>query len=116
MADEFKGINQETLKNVEALKGSMKEISEATAAANKQLQQQGRLIQDYRSNYSAIASSASKFAKLQDEASKSASATSKALKEQQTQLSNVRSLNAQIENLMDQMVDASEKEVKLLQR
>jgi len=116
MADEFKGINQETLKNIEALKGSMKEISEATAKANRQLQQQGSLIQDYRKNYSDIASSAGKFAKLQDEASKSASATGKALKEQQSQLSNIRSLNAQIDNLMDQMIGASKEEEKILQK
>jgi ribosomal protein L13E len=116
MADDFRGINQETLKNVESLKGSIKEIADATAAANRQLQQQGRLIQDYRSNFSSIVTSASQFAKLQDEASRSASATSKALSEQQKQLSNVRSLNAQIENLMDQMVNASKEEEKLLLR
>jgi chromosome segregation ATPase len=116
MAEEFKGINQETLKNVEALKGSMKDIADATSSANKQLQQQGRLIQDYRSNYTAIVASAGKFAQLQSEASKSASATSKSLAEQQRQLSNVKSLNAQIENLMDQMVNASKEEEKLLLR
>jgi signal transduction histidine kinase len=116
MAEDFRGINQETLKNVEALKGSMKEIADATAAANRSLQQQGRLIQDYRSNFNSIVTSSSQFAKLQDEASKSSSATGKALKEQQTQLSNIRSLNAQIENLMDQMVNASKEEEKLLLR
>ena len=116
MADDFRGINQETLKNVESLKGSMKEIADATAAANRQLQQQVGLIQDYRSNFSSIVTSASQFAKLQDEASRSASATSKALSEQQKQLSNIRSLNAQIENLMDQMVNASKEEEKLLLR
>jgi len=103
MADEFKGINQETLKNVEAIKGSMREISESTSAASKQLQQSNRLLADYRKNYSAITNSAGKFAELQDEASRSAKATGKALKEQQTQLSNIRSLNAQIDNLYDQM-------------
>lgn len=116
MADEFKGINQETLKNVEAIKSSMAEIATASAKANKQLTEQSRLLADYRKNYSDIASSAGKFAKLQDEASRSASATGKALKEQQTQLSNVRSLNAQIENLMDQMVSASEEQNKVLKR
>jgi len=116
MADEFKGINQQTLKNVEAVKSSMAEIATASAKANKQLTDQQRLLADYKKNYSDIASSAGKFAKLQDEASRSASATGKALKEQQIQLSNIRSLNAQIENLMDQMVKATEEENRALQR
>jgi len=116
MADEFKGINQQTLKNVEAIKSSMVEIATASAKANQQLTQQTRLLADYKKSYSDIASSAGKFAKLQDEASRSASATGKALKEQQIQLSNIRSLNAQIENLMDQQVSATDEQNKALKR
>ena len=112
MAENFQGINQETLKNVELLKNSMKEISDSTKNINKQLEQQVNIT----SNYASIVSSASKFAELQTKVSKSASTTTKAFGEQQKQLSNIKSLNAQIENLMDQMVTASKEEEKLLLR
>jgi hypothetical protein len=116
MAEEFKGINQETLKNVELLKGSMKEIAESTRNLNKQFKDYNLLLQDSSSNYGSIVSSASKFAELQTKVSKSASTTSKAFGEQQKQLSNIRSLNSQIENLMDQMVNSTKEEEKLLLR
>jgi hypothetical protein len=116
MAEEFKGINQETLKNVELLKGSMKEIVESTKNLNKQFKDYSSLLQSSKSNYDAITLSASKFAGLQTEVSKSASTTSKVFGEQQKQLSVVRSLNAQIENLMDRMAVTSGKEEKVLLR
>ena len=114
MAEEFKGINQETLKNVELLKGSMKEIAESTRNLNKQFKDYSLLLQDSSSNYTSIVSSASKFAELQTKVSKSASTTSKAFGEQQKQLSNIRSLNSQIENLMDQMVNSTKEEERLI--
>lgn len=116
MADEFKGISNETLRNIEALKSSMKEISSATNKTNKALQEQGLLIADHASSYSRVTQSANKFAELQDKAKKSASATSSAIKEQQKQLSIVRSLNAQIDNLYDQILNANTKQEKVLRR
>jgi hypothetical protein len=114
MAEEFKGINQETLKNVELLKGSMKEITDSTKNLNKQFEKSNLLIQDSSSNYTSIVSSASKFAEFQTKVSKSASTTSKAFGEQQKQLSNIRSLNSQIENLMDQMVTSNKTQERLI--
>jgi hypothetical protein len=116
MAEEFKGINQETLKNVELLKGSMKEIVESTKNLNKQFKDYSSLLQSSKSNYDAITSSASKFAELQTKVSKNASTTSKVFGEQQKQLSVVRSLNAQIENLMDRIVNSTKEEEKVLLR
>lgn len=116
MADEFTGIGNESLRNVESLKGSMKEISQAAAATQKSLGNLGAGISDYASNFRDITNSASKFAKLQDEAQKSANATSKAFAEQQKQLSVIRSLNAQIDNLYDQMGRASVKQQAVLKR
>jgi hypothetical protein len=114
MAEEFKGINQETLKNVELLKSSMKEIVESTKNLNKQFKDYSSLLQSSKSNYDAITSSASKFAELQTKVSKNASTTSKVFGEQQKQLSVVRSLNAQIENLMDRIVNSTKEEEKVL--
>lgn len=116
MADEFKGISNESLRNVESLKGSMKEISQAAAATQKSLGNLGAGISDYASNFRDITNSASKFASLQDEAQKSANATSKAFVEQQKQLSVIRSLNAQIDNLYDQMGKASIEQQAVLKR
>ena len=72
MAENFQGINQETLKNVELLKGSMKEIAESTRNLNKQFKDYNLLLQDSSSNYTSIVSSASKFAELQTKVSKNA--------------------------------------------
>ena len=38
MAEEFKGLNKETLQNVESIKSSMLDIAKATASANRNLQ------------------------------------------------------------------------------
>ena len=99
MAEEFKGLNKETLKNVESIKSSMLDIAKATASANKSLQDTDAYLTAYQSSYSAINASANKFSQIQLEASKSAKATTDAFKEQQKQLSVVRSINAQIDNL-----------------
>jgi len=116
MADEFKGISNETLRNIELLKSSMRDIASSTSKANKSLQNQSLLVADYASNFSKINQSASKFAELQDKATKSANATAEAYKEQQKQLSVVRSLNAQIDNLYDQILTATESQSKILKR
>ena len=116
MAEEFKGLNKETLKNVESIKSSMLDIAKATANANKSLQDAGGYLTSYQSSYSAINSSASKFSQIQLEASKSAKATTEAFKEQQKQLSVVRSINAQIDNLYQSMAKASAEEVRLIKR
>jgi hypothetical protein len=116
MADEFKGIGNEALRNVEALKSAMKDIASSTSKTNKALQDQEFLIADYASSFNKITSSANKFAELQDKAKRSASATSDAFKEQQKQLSAVRSLNAQIDNLYDKILTTSGAEEKILKK
>jgi len=116
MADEFKGIGNESLRNVEALKSSMQEITSATKQANKSLKSQNTLLAAYQNNFDNITKSANKFAELQDKARRSASATTEAFKEQSKQLSIVRSLNAQIDNLYDQILKADEKHEKALRR
>ena len=114
MADEFKGIGNETLRNVESIKSSMEDIAKATSRTNTLLGQTDQLLSNYRSQFTAINSSANKFAQLQDEAQRSAKATEKALAEQQKQLSVVRTLNAQIDNLYDQILTANEDTAKSL--
>jgi hypothetical protein len=116
MAEEFKGLNKETLKNVESIKSSMLDIAKATANANKSLQETDAYLSAYQSSYSAINSSANKFSQIQLEASKSAKATTESFKEQQKQLSVVRSINAQIDNLYQSMVKATAEESRLIKR
>ena len=114
MADEFTGIGNESLRNVESIKSSMEDIAKATSRTNTLLGQTDQLLSNYRSQFNSINSSANKFAQLQDEAQRSAKATSKAFTEQQKQLSVVRSLNAQIDNLYDQMLGVSEDQAEIL--
>ena len=114
MADEFKGIGNETLRNVESIKSSMEDIAKATSRTNTLLYQNDQLLASYKKQFAEINSSANQFASLQDEAQRSAKATSKAFAEQQKQLSVVRSLNAQIDNLYDQMLTATDDTAKAL--
>jgi hypothetical protein len=116
MAEEFKGLNKETLKNVESIKSSMLDIAKATASANKSLQDTDAYLTAYQSSYRAINASADKFSQIQLDASKSAKATTEAFKEQQKQLSVVRSINAQIDNLYQSISTATEDQTKLLKQ
>lgn len=116
MADEFKGLNKETLRNVESIKSSMLDISKATASANQNLSSTGAYLAAYQSSYRAINASADKFSQIQLDASKSAKATTEAFKEQQKQLSVVRSINAQIDNLYQSISTASADQAKLLKQ
>jgi predicted nucleic acid-binding Zn-ribbon protein len=94
----------------------MLDIAKATANANKSLQDTDAYLTAYQSSYSAINASANKFSQIQLEASKSAKATTDAFKEQQKQLSVVRSINAQIDNLYQSMSTANEGQVRLIKR
>jgi hypothetical protein len=116
MADEFSSISNDTLRNIESLRSSMKDISSSTTKTSKALKDQDSFLAAFESNFSKINSSASKFAEIQDKARKSAQGTIEAFKEQQKQLSVIRSLNVQIDNLYEAMLNASEQEAKLLKR
>lgn len=116
MAEEFKGINNETLRQVQSVASSMKDIETATRSANRSLEKQGSFLAAFQASYTAINSSVNKFAEIQDKSRKSAAATSNAIKEQQKQLSVVRTLNAQIDNLYKSMLTASEEEVRVIKR
>jgi len=116
MAEEFKGINNETLRQVQSVASSMKDIETATRSANRSLEKQGSFLAAFQASYTAINSSVNKFAEIQDKSRKSAAATSDAIKEQQKQLSVVRTLNAQIDNLYKSMLTSSEEEVRVIKR
>ena len=116
MAEEFKGLNKETLQNVESIKSSMLDIAKATASANRNLQNTDAYLTAYQSSYREINASADAFSQIQLKASKSAKATAEAFKEQQKQLSVVRSINAQIDNLYLSMVKATTEESRLIKR
>ena len=102
MAEEFKGLSNEALKNIQGVKDTMREIDLAVRDLNKQLRQTSQLAVDTSTEFSAINSSAKKFADIQDQASRSSKATTDAIKEQQKQLNIVRSLNVRIDALYKQ--------------
>jgi len=102
MAEEFKGLSNESLRNVQGVRDAMREVDLAVRDLNKQLIQTGRSAEDIRSEFSSISNSAKKFADLQDQASRSSKATTDSIKEQQKQLNIVRSLNVRIDALYKQ--------------
>jgi hypothetical protein len=99
MAEEFKGLGNEALRNVQGVRDTMREIDLSVRDLNKQLSQTGQLAATTSTEFSAINTSAKKFADIQDQASRSSKATTDAIKEQQKQLSIVRSLNVRIDDL-----------------
>ena len=102
MADEFKGFSNESLKNVQGVRDTMREVDLAVRDLNKQLTNTGRQAATVSTEFSTINTSAKKFADLQDQASKSSKGTTDAIKEQQKQLNIVRSLNVRIDELYRQ--------------
>ena len=102
MAEEFKGLGNEALKNVQGVRDTMREVDLAVRDLNKQLTNTGRQAATVSTEFSAINTSAKKFADLQDQASRSSKSTIDAIKEQQKQLNIVRSLNVRIDDLYKQ--------------
>ena len=102
MAEEFKGLGNEALKNVQGVRDTMREVDLAVRDLNKQLTTTGRQAATVSTEFSTINTSAKKFADLQDQASRSSKGTTDAIKEQQKQLNIVRSLNIRIDELYRQ--------------
>jgi hypothetical protein len=99
MAEEFKGLSNESLRNVQGVRDTMREVDLAVRDLNRQLTSSNQTLSEVRSEFSNISNSAKKFADLQDQASRSSKATTDSIKEQQKQLSIVRSLNVRIDDL-----------------
>ncbi len=99
MAEEFKGLGNEALRNVQGVRDTMREVDLAVRDLNKQLSQSGQQAATVSTEFRELSNSADKFAKLQEQASKSSKTTADAIKEQQKQLNIVRSLNVRIDDL-----------------
>ena len=107
MAEEFKGLGNEALKNVQGVRDTMREVDLAVRDLNKQLRQSGQQAATVSTEFRELSNSADKFAKLQEQASKSSKTTADAIKEQQKQLNIVRSLNVRIDDLYKQAAIAN---------
>ena len=99
MADEFKGLSNEALRNVQGVRDAMRDVDLAVRNINKEFVKAKQSAVDVTKELNNINTSARNFADLQDQASKSAKTTSDAIKEQQKQLNIVRSLNVRIDDL-----------------
>jgi hypothetical protein len=99
MADNFKGLSKETLASALEIKNSMKDIGMATQDLNKLLQSTSGYLVNVSSEFNKISNAAGKVADLQEQARRSSAATQKAFVEQGKQLSIVKSLNIQIDDL-----------------
>jgi plasmid maintenance system antidote protein VapI len=99
MADEFKGLSNEALRNVQGVRDAMRDVDLAVRNVNKEFIRANQSVVDVTKELNNINTSARKFADLQDQASRSAKTTSDAIKEQQKQLNIVRSLNVRIDDL-----------------
>jgi hypothetical protein len=99
MADNFKGLDENTLKSAEGIKSSMKDISLAARDLNKELVKTRSYLASYETQFNDISKSASKVADLQKKAQSTSKATVDAVKEQNKQLNIIKTLNIQIDNL-----------------
>jgi len=99
MADEFKGLNKETLRTSIEIEDSMKSIDISTQSIESKLRNSSSYLSNIRRDYNTIKISANKVLDLQKEAAKSVKATEKAISEQSKQLSIVTRLNVKINNL-----------------
>jgi hypothetical protein len=99
MADDFKGLNKETLSTAIGISNSMKEIGIATQSIEAKLRTSSSHLSNIRQDYLSIGTAANRVVKLQNEAAKSSKATSEAIKEQNKQLNIVKNLNIQIDIL-----------------
>jgi hypothetical protein len=99
MADDFKGLNKETLSTAIGISNSMKEIGIATQSIEAKLKKSSGYLTNIKDSYDNIKRSANRVVDLQKEAAKSSKATTDAIKEQNKQLSIVDTLNIQIDKL-----------------
>ena len=99
MADNFKGLDENTLKSAEGIKSSMKDISLAARDLNKELVKTRSYLASYETQFNDISKSASKVTDLQKKAQSTSKATVDAVKEQNKQLNITKTLNIQIDNL-----------------
>ena len=101
MADNFKGLGNESLKNAIDIQNTMRDIEIATSSLDKKLQKQRQYLIDINEEYKSIKNGASNVSKLQEEIVKSTKGTELATKAQKEQLDNVKKLNIQINNLTE---------------
>lgn len=101
MADDplLSSLNDDTLRNAQAIGDSMVEAGDAARRLNTELRASSQLMVDYATTYSKIKTSANAVAQIQDKAKVSARAVNDATREQAKNLTSVRELNAKIEDL-----------------
>jgi hypothetical protein len=99
MAEEFKGLSNEALRNVQGVRDAMRDVDLAVRNVNKEFTKANQSAVNVVTELNNINTSANKFADLQAQASRSSKTTTDAIKEQQKQLNIVRSLNVRIDDL-----------------
>lgn len=101
MAEEFKGLNKDTLVTSIDIKNAMIELDATTSSLNKKLQRAKSYLTDISDEYSDIKAGASKITEIQEKIVKSSEGTAEAIKEQNKQLNVVKTLNIKIDQLND---------------
>jgi hypothetical protein len=99
MAEEFKGLNKETLAAAIDIKNAMTELDVVTSSLNRRLQQSSAYLVNIKNEFNTIKSGANKVAEIQSKIVKSSVGTKIALTEQAKQLNTIKTLNIQIDNL-----------------
>lgn len=110
----LEGLSDKDLKRIVEIKNSTNEIQDAARNLNREFAQFGQLTVNVSSEFSAINSSVNNFAKIQAQAAKSSKATSDAIKEQNKQLSTIKLLNIQIDDLYTRSLRTTGAESKIL--
>jgi len=110
----LEGLGKDDLKRVLEIRSAIGDVKSAITAGNAELKKLGQSFVNLNTEVNKVASEAKSFAELQDKAAESAKATTEAIKKEAQQLSIVRTLNLEINNLTNRAIGANEKNAKAL--
>lgn len=110
----LEGLGKDDLKRVLEIRSAIGDVKSAITAGNAELKKLGQSFTNLNTEVNKVASEAKSFAELQDKAAESAKATTEAIKKEAQQLSIVRTLNLEINNLTNRAIGANEKNAKAL--
>jgi len=108
----LEGLGKEDLKRVLDIRAAIGDVTSQISKGNAELRKLNQSFVDVGSEARKITAAAKGFAELQDQAAKSAKATTAAIAAESKQLSIVRTLNIEINSLVEKSIGANEKNAK----
>ena len=110
------GLGNDALRSVIDIKNNVKETQGEVRSLNSEFKKLGLETININSAFSALNSSANKFAEIQESSTKTSKSTADAVKEQNKQQNIAREISIQIENINKRLLKAQGEEEKVLVR